>query len=406
MLHRSHHICLTGSMNQPLLSTRLGPRSPLPRAVWGLMVTSMLWLGSALGFTPTQAHAQTDQPTVTETHIITPHDSIPRLCTVPTVIAHSSGAWSSPATWSTNQIPAAEARVSIPSNISVTYDQHSDVEIDCIEIAENGALHWAINQSTRLRITHLQVLPLSTLTIGSVTAPIASEHQAEVIIRDVPLDVTGQDPAQYGNGIQVFGTIQIHGAAMDRTFVRFTQEAQAGGSSLALAQVPVGWQPGDRLLIPDTRQIPFRKKFKFVSQAEEPIASDIVGASVVVNPPLQFDHLGPRDANGQVGAMEQSMLPHAGNLTRNVVIRSTRLTETAKVAYCMGAQNVNAASSCVTRGHVILLHRATVDLRYAHFENLGRTTNESLNNTSIDANGATSNTATVTIQLGNSSGTP
>ena len=387
MLPRSHHTRLADLVNQPLLSTRLGPRSPLSRAAWGLIVIGMLWLGSTLGFTPTPAHAQTDQPTVTETHIITPHDSIPRLCTAPTVIAHSSGAWSNPTTWSTNQIPAAEARVSIPSNISVTYDQHSDVEIDCIEIAENGVLHWSTNQSTRLRITHLQVLPHGTLTIGSVTAPIASEYQAEVIIRDVPLDVTSQDPAQYGNGIQVFGTIQIHGAAMDRTFVRFAQETPATGSSLELAQVPAGWQSGDRLLVPDTRQIPFRKNLKFVSQAEEPTVSDIVGASVIVNTPLQFDHLGPRDANGQVGAIEQGMLPHVGNLTRNVVLRSARLAETAKAAYCMGAQNVNEAFSCVTRGHVILLHRATVDLRYAHFENLGRTTNESLNNTSIDVNG-------------------
>ena len=116
-----------------------------------------------------------------------------RVCVLHQQSLLTRGAWSNPTTWSTNQIPAAEARVSIPSNISVTYDQHSDVEIDCIEIAENGVLHWSTNQSTRLRITHLQVLPHGTLTIGSVTAPIASEYQAEVIIRDVPLDVTSLD---------------------------------------------------------------------------------------------------------------------------------------------------------------------------------------------------------------------
>jgi len=264
---------------------------------------------------------------------------------------------------------------------------NSEAEIDCIEIAAQGALQWATKQDTRLRITNLQVLPQGTLTIGDVGNPISRDQKAEFIIRDVPLDVLGQDAGQYGNGIHVFGTINVHGTPMDRTFVRLADDVHVGETTLELTQSSEGWMPGDRLIIPDTRQIPFRKKQKFTSQAEEPTILTIAGSTVTLTAPLQFDHLGPRDANGDVGPIERSMRPHVGNLTRNVTIRSARLAETSKAAYCMGAQNVNEASTCVTRGHTFLVRRATVDIRYARFENLGRTTNESLSNASFDEAG-------------------
>ena len=38
-----------------------------------------------------------------------------------------------------------------------------------------------------------------------------------------------------------------------------------------------------------------------------------------------------------------------------------------------------------------LVSRASVDIRYAHFENLGRTTNDSLNNTTFDSSGQVTN---------------
>ena len=363
-----------------------------PQALRGSKVlkTCCLFLTAILLMIPFKGFAQSpdqDQPTVTDTHIITPHDKIPRLCTAPTVLAHSSGSWSSPSTWSTNQVPASDSRVSIPPNLTVIYDVHSEAEIDCIEIDAQGELLWATDQNTRLRVTNLQVLPHGTLTIGSVEHPIASDNHAEIIIRDVPLDILGKDPAQFGNGIQIFGSFTVHGSPLDRTFVRFSKEANAGDTILELEHAPIGWKTGDQLLIPDTRQIPFRKKQKYVSQAENPIILAIVGNTLTLSAPLQFDHAGPRNADGHVGPIELSMLPHVGNLSRNVRIRSTGLSESAKPHYCMGAENVDAASICATRGHVLLLRRASVNIRYAHFEHLGRTTNASLNNTTFDSDG-------------------
>ncbi len=362
--------------------TQKGTRRRIFHQSCCLGLTSLLLIAGSPGSAQTS-----DEPTVTATHIVTPHDTIPRFCGNPTIVAQSSGSWSNPNTWSTNQVPGSGARVSISQNLQVTYNVHSDAEIDCIEIADQAEMRWATNQDTRLRATHIQVLPHGILTIGSAGSPISASHVAEIIIRDVALDVNGSDPSQYGNGLNVFGTMKVHGTSMDRSYLRFANDAHLGQTTLQLEQSPVGWKIGDRLIIPDTRQIPFRKKYKYFSQAEESTVLSISGATVTLSAPLRFDHWGPRDADGDVGVIEQGMLPHVGNLTRNVIIRSTRLAETSKAAYCMGEDNINNPSNCVTRGHALFLHRATVDIRYASFENLGRTTNDSLDNTVVDGSG-------------------
>ncbi len=340
-----------------------------------------------------QTLANPIEPTVTATHIITNRDNVPRFCSVPTAIAINSGDWSNPSIWSSAQIPGAQARVLIPSGTEVTYDLFSDTEIYCIEVAEQGILNWSIDQSTRLRIINMQILPEGALVIGQETSPIANDSTAEIIFSDQPLDVMGVDPAQYGNGLHVFGAITLHGQPLPRTFLRFAQEASSGHNALQLEAVPSGWLNNDRLIIPDTRQIPFRPNHQYTSDAEEPIIAAVAGSTVTLTQPLTTDHHGPRDAQGNAGAIELSMLPHTGNLSRNIAIRSIDLTETGKDHYCLGEENLNATTQCVTRGHVMAHARAAVDVRYTSFLNLGRTTIDTLDNTVFDSQG-------VPIQIG------
>ena len=80
------------------------------------------------------------------------------------------------------------------------------------------------------------------------------------------------------------------------------------------------------------------------------------GRTVTLALPLVYDHLGARDFNNVL-----EFLPHVGNLTRNVVVRSE-----------------NPAG---TRGHMMGIHMADVDIRYALFKDLGRTTYLPLNPT-------------------------
>src|SRR5439155_7569370 len=84
--------------------------------------------------------------------------------------------------------------------------------------------------------------------------------------------------------------------------------------------------------------------------------TSISGARVTLAAPLRFNHTGARDAAGTL-----KFLPHVGNLSRNVTVRS---------------ENPKG-----TRGHTMFISHADVDLRYVEFRDLGRTRMGALNNT-------------------------
>jgi hypothetical protein len=71
-------------------------------------------------------------------------------------------------------------------------------------------------------------------------------------------------------------------------------------------------------------------------------------------PTLQFNHFGARD--GVTGNGTLRLLPHVGNLTRNVVVRSQ-----------------SPIGSGGTQGHTFFIGRANVDIRYVAFRDLGGT---------------------------------
>ena len=306
------------------------------------------------------------------THIMTPHDTVPRACLQPDVIALNGGLWSDTATWSTRQLPSAEAKVQIPQGMSVRYDVMSTVRLDCIEVS--GTLVFE-DQDTQLYVTDLQVLDTGSLTIGTTDHPISPQHTAEIVLRDTPLQTgtienPGRDPSQYLTSLLVWGRVTMHGAPMTRTFIRLTQEPLAGDITLSLEHPPTGWQVGDNIIIPDTRHIdPDTEVYE--PQWEEHVIQSIDGQTVTLTAPLRFDHPGARDADAArtptVLPDGTRLLPHVGNLSRNVVIRS---------------ENPDGA-----RGHTYFAARAAADVRYVLWQDLGRTRAEPIDNTTFDAQG-------------------
>ena len=138
--------------------------------------------------------------------------------------------------------------------------------------------------------------------------------------------------------------------------MRLATEPHAGNTTLTLSQAVLGWRPGDRLVLPDTRHIKESETVpggwtNLINQWEELTLQSVSadGLTLTLTSALQYDHLGARDLNGVL-----EFLPHVGNLTRNVIVRS--------------------ASPTGTRGHVIFTHMADVDIRYALYKDLGRTT--------------------------------
>src|SRR5262249_13871616 len=152
-------------------------------------------------------------------------------------------------------------------------------------------------------------------------------------------------------------------------------EPRAGDTTLTLEAPVSGWRPGDRLVLPDTHQL-LETERSYAADGYSPqwelptiAAVSADGRTITLAAPLQFDHLGSRDPDGRV-----EFLPHVGDLSRNVVLRSE--------------------NPLGVRGHVAFLDGADVDVRYAQFTGLGRTRVGGTDDTVVDDSGAVTHLGT------------
>ena len=285
---------------------------------------------------------------------------VPEFCAHPTATSVSGGAWSNPATWSTGKVPAADAKVAISKGHDVIYDVVSDARIACIEVG--GRLRFRTDANTRLKTANLMVIDGGYLEIGSAATPIAHDVTAEIIIADQTID-RQLDPAELGAGIESLGKIVMHGAMKSPTFVRLAREPLAGQTTLALEQSVKGWAVGDEIVIPDTRQLRQHERGIYYKPQDEKLEiASIAENRITLKTPLKYDHRGARNANDEL-----EFLPHIGNLSRNIVVRSE-----------------NPAG---TRGHMIFMSRAEIDLRFVEVRDMGRTRMGVLDNTEFTDQG-------------------
>jgi hypothetical protein len=283
-----------------------------------------------------------------------PHN-IPDFCANATIRSVGSGAWSNPAIWSPARVPGASDVVNVDAGTNVSYDISSTTAIPCLAV--NGRLAFSTDRTTRLTVGTMMIMRTGDLEIGSAAAPVGAGFTAELVVANTPIN-TGSDPEQFGTGVLGLGAVTIHGAPKTPTWTRVAAEPRAGQTTVTLSQAVSGWRVGDRLIVPDTRHLKWNEVSgwsRSASQTEErTIAAISADARVItLTQALQFDHLGARD-NGGTGALR--LLPHVGNLTRNVIVRS-------QVPIGSGGP----------QGHILFTERANVDIRYAAFRDLGRT---------------------------------
>jgi PKD repeat protein len=300
---------------------------------------------------------------ITAPYIVTPYLSIPNFGAFPTVYSTQSGAWSNPSTWSTGVVPSTGAIVSIEPNTTVTYDVNSTAALNTIIIQPGAQLTFATNITTALTTVNLMVMQGGTLNIGTQANPIAANGTATVIWANQAIN-TNIDPEQYGNGLIVLGAMNIYGAAK-APYVTLVQTPNAGDTVLHLASSASSWQVGDKLQLPDTRQLDLSQQgSKYTSQVEsvtiQAISAD--GLTITLTTPLQFSHLGAYDAKGVL-----QYLPQVVDMTRNVSIHSQSATG--------------------TRGYALFTARANVSINYTTFGGMGRTTNNTIDNTTFSAGG-------------------
>jgi hypothetical protein len=176
-------------------------------------------------------------------------------------------------------------------------------------------------------------------TVSATTARI------DLVIADRPFDAA--DPSQWGNGLVVLGEWIGQGKDKGPTFVRLAAEPLAGHTSLSLSE-PVAWEPGDQIIIGDTRQ-------KYDGQTGThwdrvrvaSVSAD--GFTVHLQSPLLYRHPAVRDKAGAIVEY-----PHVALLTHNVVLRSE-----------------NPAG---VRGHFCWSKTGKVTLDNVEIRGLGRTT--------------------------------
>jgi hypothetical protein len=286
-----------------------------------------------------------------------PH-GIPDFCAAARARTVTSGAWNAASTWSTGRVPGAGDVVSIEAGHRITYGIVSDAAIACVGV--RGELAFVPNVNTRLKVGTLQILPSGTLTVGTESTPVNAGVIAEIVIANQALNTT-TDPEQYGTGLIGLGTVRMHGAPKT-PYVRLSGEVAKGATALQLASAFTGWEPGERIALPDSKQW-LIETYPYTPEWEVASLKSVNGPTATLAAPLQFAHPGARNADNVL-----EFLPHVANLTRNVIVRSE-------------------AASGGTRGHVIFVARANVDIRWAAFLDLGRTKLDPLDSTTFDSTG-------------------
>ncbi|MGB7240795.1 MAG: G8 domain-containing protein [Sulfitobacter sp.] len=267
-----------------------------------------------------------------------------------THVAISNGGWFDPATWHQGHIPGDGAQALIPDGISVTYDGISDASLFTLRV--DGALSFATDADTRLEIDTMIVSPSGRLEIGTEDTPLQADVTARIVIANNGDIDTDWDPTLVSRGVISHGTVKIHGTEK-ASHIATAVAPMRRDRQITLAETPTGWQVGDTLVVTGTHKQGWTwdnnllKTVYRKSQDEEVKITAIDGNVLTLDRLLVFSHDTPRD----------DLHAYVANLSRNVTVSSADGADTATHH----------------RGHVMFMHSAHVDVRYAAFDDLGRT---------------------------------
>jgi len=265
-----------------------------------------------------------------------------------THIAINSGAWSDPNSWANHQVPGDGARVVIPQGVSVNYDVQSKASLFTVRV--DGALDFATDIDTHLKVDTFLVSPTGVLSIGSDNNPVDPNVKAVIEFADNgPIDVAW-DPLLLSRGLIAFGQVEIHGEQKD-PFLKVAIDPLAGDTALTLEAAPAGWRVGDKIVLAGTHLVSTKgivpeTVLNLPTEDEELVITAIHGNVISLDHALHYDHDTPR----------ADLKTYVANYTRNVAFETE-----------------NADSVPVTqRGHTMFMG-SSIDVEYAQFLELGRT---------------------------------
>ena len=272
-----------------------------------------------------------------------------------------SGNWSDRDTWQDGRLPQAGDHVQVRAGDSVVYDVVSDEPIRMVHVA--GTLTFSREKSTRMCVGLIKVqagsgtteegfdcdahgagdstgaagAPTPVLEIGTAEKPIPASVTATIRLVHFP----GANPETLPAIVDCGGRWDVHGAPMDRTWVKLGATARAGDTVVTLAEDPRGWKTGDRVLLTASYTDDFRPGGRPKVDSETRVIASVDGRAIRLSEPLAGDHvaMGPETVE-------------VANLSRNVVIES--------------------AEPNGVRGHTMYRRNSSGGISYAEFRHLGK----------------------------------
>ena len=281
----------------------------------------------------------------------------------PLVRSGASGPWSRATTWEGGRTPRPGDRVQVRAGHTVTFDATIDEPIRSIHIA--GTLSFDPDRDTRLSVGLIKIqagddpseagfdceahgavadpaLPRPALEVGTRARPIAAGRTALIRLAPVP----GLDPEECPAIVCCGGRMDLHGAPLNRTWVKLGASAAPGDSALTLAEPVQGWRVGDRVIVTATkiRHVKSEAAIESVltqAETEERTVQAIDGARLTLDAPLAYKHAGAGVCRGEVA-----------DLSRNVVVES--------------------ADPGGVRGHTMYHRHSAGSISYVEFRHLGK----------------------------------
>jgi hypothetical protein len=268
--------------------------------------------------------------------------------------AVADGNWTASATWSPAGAPVAGDDVVIPAGRLVTYDSTSTAALNTVKI--RGTLKFRTTGNTNLTVGVLTVGPdtlpgspdTGTLIVGEPGAPIPRPHTATIRLAALSGQTVADHPALFCNG----GRWVMQGATLANPWTRLTANANAGATSITVADSINDWAVGDEVLVVASRNSKsnfaddppsYRNSMTPESETRTITAINTSTRTITLNSGLTYSH----QSHG-------GYFPEVANLTRTVVVTSADRSSSDK------------------RGHTMFNAHSRGSLAFARFDGLGK----------------------------------
>ncbi len=281
-----------------------------------------------------------------------------------------NGDWSDAKTWQPARLPQAGDRVLVSPGTTVRFDARTTPVLRIVQVA--GKLHFARDRSTELNVALLKVqagdrctergfacdflevnkvgepsaqpsAAMPTLEVGTLEEPIPAAHTARIRLHYLEGLPQEDAPAL----VCCAGRMEIHGAPLNRTWLKLGADAAAGDSTVTLSEAVAGWRAGDEVIL-TASEAPkgygsFRAGAKNARepQTEKRTLTKVAGAVLTLDRPLANRHAGAGEFRSE-----------AANLSRNVVVES--------------------ADPAGVRGHTMYHRYSQGGISHARFAHLGK----------------------------------